>query len=201
MTEMLTEPTAVARKTENSLPFTDNVNFCLDGILKGLTPPKDQTISQWAEENRLLAGEASASKGKWTNERTPYLVEIMDMLSPQSPCSDVAFCKGSQIGGTECLINAALYYMLQCPCPIGLYQTTDDTAAEFERQRLAPTFTAMGLDKYFTGDTAGCKEYPGGIFFLGSGGSAAQLRSKPLRVVLCDEIGRASCRERVSPRV
>ena len=46
----------------------------------------------------------------------------------------------------------------------------------------------MKMDQYFTGDTAGCKEYPGGIFFLGSGGSASQLRSKPLQVVLCDEI-------------
>ncbi|MBR6832842.1 MAG: phage terminase large subunit family protein [Fibrobacter sp.] len=188
MSEQLTEPTAVAQKFENTLPYTGNVDFCLGGLIQGLTPPKDQTISQWAAENRLLAGEASASKGKWTNERTPYLVEIMDMLSPQSPCSDVAFMKGSQVGGTECMINTALYYMLQSPCPIGLYQTTDDAAADFERQRLAPTFTAMKMDQYFTGDTAGCKEYPGGIFFLGSGGSASQLRSKPLQVVLCDEI-------------
>ncbi|WP_407440573.1 phage terminase large subunit family protein [Fibrobacter sp.] len=188
MSQEVTMPQDVAQKQENTLPFTDNVVFCLQGFLEGLTPPKDQTISQWAEENRILAGEASASKGKWTNERTPYLVEIMDMLSPQSPCSDVAFMKGSQIGGTEAMINTALYYMLQSPCPIGLYQTTDDVAAEFERQRLAPTFAAMKMDQYFTGDTAGCKEYPGGIFFLGSGGSAAQLRSKPLQVVLCDEI-------------
>lgn len=186
--EELTEPRAVAQKSERSQVLHENVSFCLSGIIQGLTPPKDLTISQWAAENRLLAGEASASKGKWTNDRTPYLVEIMDMLSPQSACSDVAFMKGSQIGGTECMINTALYYMLQSPCPIGLYQTTDDAAADFERQRLAPTFAAMKMDKYFTNDTAGCKEYPGGIFFLGSGGSASQLRSKPLQVVLCDEI-------------
>ncbi len=186
--EELTEPRAVAQKAERSQVLHENVSFCLAGIIQGLTPPKNLTISQWAAETRLLAGEASASKGKWTNDRTPYLVEIMDMLSPQNPCADVAFMKGSQIGGTECMINTALYYMLQSPCPIGLYQTTDDAAADFERQRLAPTFTAMKMDKYFTNDTAGCKEYPGGIFFLGSGGSASQLRSKPLQVVLCDEI-------------
>lgn len=185
---MLTEPSSVEKKFENTPPYTDNVGFCLDGLIQGLTPPKDLTISQWAAENRILAGEASASKGRWTNERTPYLVEIMDKLSPQDPCSDVAFMKGSQVGGTEAMINAALYYIKQCPCPIGLYQTTDDVAAEFERQRLAPTFAAMKMDQYFTNDTAGCKEYPGGIFFLGSGGSASQLRSKPLQVVLCDEI-------------
>lgn len=188
MSLTVTEPTAVTMKAEKSKVLHDNVDFVLNGIVQGVKPPKDQTISEWAAENRILAGEASASKGRWTNDRTPYLVEIMDKLSPQDPCADVAFVKGSQIGGTECLINAALYYMCQCPCPIGLYQTTDDTAAEFERQRLAPTFAAMGLDKYFTNSTAGCKEYPGGIFFLGSGGSASQLRSKPLQVVLCDEI-------------
>lgn len=184
----LAAPQIVLDKSAVSPVRHANIDYCLQGIIQGMTPPKDMTISQWAEENRILAGEASASKGKWTNDRTPYLVEIMDKLSPQDPCSDVAFMKGSQIGGTECLINTALYYIKHAPCPIGLYQTTDDAATEFERQRLAPTFAAMHLDEYFSNDTAGCKEFPGGIFFLGSGGSASDLRSKPLQVILCDEI-------------
>lgn len=184
----ISAPQIVLDKAAQSPVRHANIDYCLQGFIQGMQPPKDLTISQWAEENRILAGEASASKGKWTNERTPYLVEIMDKLSPQDPCSDVAFMKGSQIGGTECLINTALYYIKHSPCPIGLYQTTDDAANEFERQRLAPTFAAMHLDEYFSNDTAGCKEFPGGIFFLGSGGSASDLRSKPLQVVLCDEI-------------
>lgn len=184
----VTVPKEVLEKAEKSITVGKNVDDCVTAFLNAIKPPKDLTISQWAAENRMLAGEASAQKGKWTNERTPYLVEIMDKLSPQDPCADVAFVKGTQIGGTECLINAALYYIACSPCPIGLYHTTDDAAAEFARQRLEPTFAAMHLDEYFTNDTAGCKEFPGGIFFLGSGGSASDLRSKPLQVVLCDEI-------------
>ena len=88
-----------------------NVDHVVENLLAGLRPPPDMTISQWAEKYRILAGTASSEPGRWSNARTPYLVEIMDELSPQSSATDVVFMKGSQIGGTEVLINTALYYI------------------------------------------------------------------------------------------
>lgn len=102
-----------------SLSTTENVEYAAGGLLAGLKPPPDMTISEWAAKYRILSGAASSSPGKWRNDRTPYLVEIMDQLSPQSPAQDIVFMKGAQVGGTECLINTALYYIMHNPCPIG----------------------------------------------------------------------------------
>lgn len=165
-----------------------NINHVAENILAGLRPPPDMTISQWAEKNRILAGTASSEPGRWRNERTPYLVEIMDELSPQSPATDVVFMKGSQIGGTEVLINTALYYIKHCPSPIGQFQTTEQTAKRFLKQRINPAIAAMGMSDLFYGDEMYIKEFPGGVLTTGWSNSPSNFRSAPFRIFLGDEV-------------
>jgi phage terminase large subunit GpA-like protein len=68
----------------------------------GLKPDPLLTVSEWADRYRVLSQRASSEPGRWRTERTPYLKEIMDCLSPSSPVQRVALMKGAQIGGTEC---------------------------------------------------------------------------------------------------
>ena len=166
----------------------ENVNYAASGLLSGLLPPPEMTISQWAEKNRILTSAASSEPGRWRNDRTPYLVEIMDELSPQSSAEDVVFMKGSQIGGTEVLINTVMYYIKHCPSPIGQFQTTELTAKRFIKQREAPSFSAMGWDSLFSGDEIYLKEYPGGALITGWSNSPSNLRSMPIRIAVNDEI-------------
>lgn len=165
-----------------------NVQHVAENLLAGLRPPPEMTISQWAEKYRVLAGSASSEPGRWSNERTPYLVEIMDELSPQSSATDVVFMKGSQIGGTEVLINTALYYIKHCPSPIGAFQTTEQTAKRFLKQRMNPAFAAMGMEDIFYGDEMYLKEFPGGVLVTGWSNSPSHFRSAPFRIFLGDEI-------------
>lgn len=165
-----------------------NISHVAENLLAGLRPPPEMTISQWAEKYRILAGTASSEPGRWSNARTPYLVEIMDELSPQSSATDVVFMKGSQIGGTEVLINTALYYIKHCPSPIGQFQTTEQTAKRFLKQRENPAFTAMGMNDLFYGDEMYIKEFPGGILTTGWSNSPSNFRSAPFCISLCDEI-------------
>ncbi len=165
-----------------------NIDHVAENLLAGLRPPPDMTISQWAEKNRILAGSASSEPGRWSNARTPYLVEIMDELSPQSSATDVVFMKGSQIGGTEVLINTALYYIKHCPSPIGQFQTTEQTAKRLLKQREIPAFTAMGMNDLFYGDEMYIKEFPGGILTTGWSNSPSNFRSAPFCILLCDEL-------------
>ena len=165
-----------------------NVQHVAENLLAGLRPPPEMTIGQWAEKYRVLAGSASSEPGRWSNERTPYLVEIMDELSPQSSATDVVFMKGSQIGGTEVLINTALYYIKHCPSPIGAFQTTEQTAKRFLKQRMNPAFAAMGMEDIFYGDEMYLKEFPGGVLVTGWSNSPSHFRSAPFRIFLGDEI-------------
>jgi phage terminase large subunit GpA-like protein len=68
----------------------------------GARPDPLLTISKWSDTYRTLSQRASAEPGPWRTERTPYLREIMDCLSPSSPVETVVLMKGAQIGATEC---------------------------------------------------------------------------------------------------
>lgn len=165
-----------------------NVEYVLDCFLSGFMPPPDLTISQWAEGNRILPKSTTAEHGPWRNSRTPYLVEIMDECSPQSMADDVAFMKSSQVGGTELLMNVALYYIQHDPCPIGIYEPSEMITEKF-MARFNASAKEMGLDELFTNSTKYTKDFPGGQLFAGWSSSEAHLRSSPLRVTLGDEVG------------
>src|SRR5512143_3816587 len=65
----------------------------------GARPDPLLTISQWADKYRTLSQRASSEPGPWRTDRTPYLREIMDCLSPSCRIERVVFMKGAQIGG------------------------------------------------------------------------------------------------------
>ena len=59
----------------------------------GARPDPLLTISEWADQYRILSTRASAEPGPWRTDRTPYLRQIMDCLSPSSPTERVVFMK------------------------------------------------------------------------------------------------------------
>jgi phage terminase large subunit GpA-like protein len=94
----------------------------------GARPDPMLTVSQWADKYRALSQRASAESGPWRTERTPYLREIMDCLSPSSPVERTVFMKGAQIGGTECGNNWIGYVIHQAPGPMMAIQPTVEMA-------------------------------------------------------------------------
>ena len=100
----------------------------------GARPDPLLTISRWADRYRWLSQRASAEHGRWRTERTPYLCEIMDCLSPSSSIERAAFMKGAQIGGTECGNNWIGYVIHQAPGPMMSVQPT----VEISKQRIEP---------------------------------------------------------------
>ena len=66
---------------------------------EGARPDPLLTISEWSDTYRTLSQRASAEPGAWRTDRTPYLREIMDCLSPSSPVETVVLMKGAQVGG------------------------------------------------------------------------------------------------------
>jgi Phage terminase large subunit (GpA) len=64
----------------------------------GLKPDPLLTVSEWADRYRVLSQRASSEPGRWRTERTPYLREVLDALSPSSPFQRVVLMKGAQVG-------------------------------------------------------------------------------------------------------
>ena len=44
-------------------------------------PPPRLTLSQWADQERILPPESSAEPGRWRTDRVPYLREPMNVIA------------------------------------------------------------------------------------------------------------------------
>ena len=78
--------------------------------LQLLCPPEQLTVSEWAEQYRMLDSKSAAMPGPWSNDVTPYLVGVMDEFNNYET-EQIVFVKPSQIGGTEALQNMIGYIL------------------------------------------------------------------------------------------
>jgi len=162
----------------------------------GIRPDPLLTISQWADKYRKLSQRASAEPGPWRTDRTPYLRQIMDCLSPSSPMERVVFMKGAQIGGTECGNNWIGYIIHQAPGPMMAVQPTVEMAKRNSKQRVDPLIEESDVLRELvqsprsrdSGNTVLSKEFPGGVLVMTGANSAVGLRSMAARFLFLDEV-------------
>jgi len=121
----------------------------------------------------------------------------MDAISdPQ--LRDVVVMAGAQVGKTEMLLNCIGYHIHHNPAPILCVQPTLDMAQSFSKDRLAPmlrdTPALRGKVKdprsRDANNTTTHKVFTGGHISLVGSNSASGLASRPIRIVLCDEVDR-----------
>jgi phage terminase large subunit GpA-like protein len=158
--------------------------------------PPELTIDKWADENRILSSKESALDGRWKTAKTPYFREVMECLSPSHPCQKVVLMKGTQLGGTEVVVNLDGYTIDQDPCPMMNILPNGTLFADFSVQRLKSmiTNTPCVRDKVpfeksrDSSNTIGRKEFDNGILFVVTGASEISLISRPLKKVTIDEV-------------
>src|SRR5512146_2820506 len=162
----------------------------------GARPDPLLTISQWADKYRTLSQRASSEPGQWRTDRTPYLREIMDCLSPSSHIERVVFMKGAQIGGTECGNNWIGYVIHQAQGPMMAVQPTVEMAKRNSKQRIDPLIEESEILRTLvrdprsrdSGNTVLAKEFPGGVLVMTGANSAVGLRSMAARYLFLDEV-------------
>ncbi len=160
-------------------------------------PPPDLTVSQWADQFRRIPPEASAEPGVWRTSRAEYQREIMDAIS--NPLVErVIVMTAAQVGKTEILLNVIGYFIDQEPSPILVLQPTLDMGQSFSKDRLDPmirdTPALQGKIKEArsrdSGNTIMHKKFLGGHVTISATNSPVSLASRPIRVLLCDEVDR-----------
>lgn len=164
-------------------------------IFKTLEPPPDLTISQWADRYRRLSGEAASKGGVWDTDAAPYQREIMNAISDTS-IRKVVVMSAAQIGKTDAfLLNTLGYYIHYDPCPILLMQPTLSMAETFSKDRLMPMVRdtpvlrkRISNKARTSGNTIFKKSFPGGRITMTGANSPTELRSRPIRILLADEI-------------
>lgn len=167
------------------------------GIAKLAAPPPELTVSQWADAYRRLSPEASAEPGQWRTSRAPFQREVMDAINDPR-VQNIVMMFSAQVGKTEVLLNAIGYFVDHDPAPIMLVQPTEQMAEAFSKDRLAPMIRdtpTLGkkirdVKSRTSGNTLLHKKFPGGHITLAGSNAPASLASRPIRIVLLDEVDR-----------
>lgn len=162
-----------------------------------IAPPPKWTISQWADHRRKLSGEAAAEKGQWRTERAEYQRGIMDAVADPD-IEQVVVMSSAQVGKTEVLLNCIGYFVDFDPSPLMLVQPDEAMAETFSKDRLAPMFRdspslrskIRPVRSRDSGNTILHKRFPGGHVTLVGANAPSGLASRPIRVLLLDEVDR-----------
>lgn len=166
-------------------------------VAKTLAPPPKWTVSQWADHRRRLSGEASAEQGQWRTSRAEYQRGIMDAIC--DPALEMTVVMSSaQVGKSEMLLNAIGYFVDFDASPILVLQPNLEMAETFSKDRIAPMLrdspTLRGRVRdpraRDAGNTTLHKRFPGGHVTLAGANAPASLASRPIRVLLMDEVDR-----------
>ena len=173
-----------------------SVDSILAAWSRGLRPDADLTVSEWADRHRMLAARVTAEPGRYRTDRTPYMREIMDALSPSDPAQRVVFMKGAQVGATEAGNNWIGFVIHHAPAPMMSVMPTVELAKRNSRQRIdtlieeSPALKdrVMPARARDSGNTMLSKDFPGGVLVMTGANSAAGLRSMAARYVFFDEV-------------
>jgi phage terminase large subunit GpA-like protein len=161
-----------------------------------LMPAEELSPSKWAEAH-LTVPDGPLAGQKFSLALAEYLREPLDMLGPDSPVNDIAVMKSAQTGFTTMIIAAIGFMIDRAPCHALLIQPTRDALSDFNRLKLDPAIKASPVlqrkvasqtSRSSAGSTMHTKVFPGGTIALAIASSAADLRSKTVRVLLRDEI-------------
>ena len=182
--------------SDKDLGINDAFKIFSKSFLKALEPPPIITVSQWADNNRMLPQKTSSEPGRWRTDRTPYLREIMDELSHMSSTKEVVFMKGAQVGGTEAGNNWIGYIVDYMPSTAMIVWPALPDVKKNSKLRIDPLFettpslqgkTSVGKNKDKK-NTAVFKEFEGGALIMTGANSASGLRSVPAKYLFLDEI-------------
>lgn len=162
---------------------------------KFLAPPPRVDVAEWAAQYRHIA--KGSERGRWRNERTPYLVEPMQCASSFSPYERVVLQFATQLGKTEVLYNALMQRIHTEPQDLMMVQPTLQDAQDHSGQRFLPTVqqtpvTAGLVATQRSRDESSswrARSIQGGfaVFFAGAN-SASSLASKPIGMAVADEV-------------
>lgn len=121
----------------------------------------------------------------------------MDAIS-EPECETVVVMSSAQVGKTEILLNVVGFHVEQDPAPMLVVMPTLEMAQAWSKDRLAPMFRDTPALKgriadsrtRDSGNTILHKTFPGGHLTASGANSPASLASRPVRIVLLDEVDR-----------
>ena len=180
----------------SSLPYSRALPL-IAGIFAALVMPGEPvTPSAWAAKN-LVVADGPRAGGRYDPTLAPYAAPIIDAFGPDGSINFGVVRKSAQSGLTAGAIALCASYIDRAPCRIGYAVQTTEALQEFNREKLAPSIQQTPAlkrkvkpqtSRSSAGSTEKTKRYPGGSLSLINANSAADLRSRTLKLGIADEV-------------
>lgn len=181
--------------------MTDSINQLIDLFEETRSRRQLSTLkpSEWAEQHRIMTSAESPWPGPFSFDKSPYMREIVDRLSPNDPAIKIVLMCGSQIGKSVNVIeNGICWIISENPGNI-LFLTGHSDLSDEAIQKLDLAIDNCGIRSLIrpsvkrsknarTGDTNKAKEFPGGTLVSGSASNHKLLRQRSVRFIFADDL-------------
>lgn len=181
--------------------MTADRHLVYEAYARAIAPPPLFTVSQWADDKRILPETSGARGARWRTATVPYLRGIMDAVH-EAGVTTIALKKCSQVGGSEALHNIVGYFIEHDPCAMLFVHPTSGVAEEWSKERLAdmirstPALTEVVRDKraprgsHESDSTLSLKMFPGGFLALGGANTPNTFARRAVRIAIGDDVDR-----------
>jgi len=179
------------------MEYLQNMQIVLKNTKQTFKPPPKLKLSEWSDRYRKLSPESSAEAGQWNTSRAEYQREIMDTFNDPN-IERIVVMTSSQVGKTEIILNAIGYYIDQDASPILIVQPTLAMGQAFSKDRLSAMIrdseklrgSVKDARSRDANNTTMHKKFAGGHLTIVGSNSASGLASRPIRILLMDEVDR-----------
>ena len=157
--------------------------------LEAFKPPERYTVSEWADNFRVLTS-VSAEPGRWRTNRTPYLKEPMNRFTDPL-IEKIVLCFGAQLGKTETELNMIGYALDQTSSPTMMVYPTDTIAKFASDKRVQPMIKSVKSinDKFDENSKLLELDFNNGNYMVLVGAnSPSSLSSRSIKYLFFDEI-------------
>ena len=162
---------------------------------KILKPKSKLNLVEWADKYRFLSAESSSEPGRFKTSRVEAARgPMLAVTNPQ--IVKITIQASTQLLKTEIINNIVAYHIHQDPCPMIVMQPTISLAETWSEDRLTPMIRdtpvlreqVVEKKSRDSGNTKDKKSFPGGYVAMIGANSPTELASRPVRLVLCDEV-------------
>ncbi len=163
----------------------------LSSIIQLFKPRPRQSVVEWSEHNLSLDTTSSALSGPYSTAMTPYVREILNTFSDGN-IERIVCCFGAQTAKTQTFMCGLAWTLANEPSPTMWVMPNKDLAESFSDTRLRPMLqtseeiASMILPKKRLKKTE--IQLEGALLTLVGSNSPANLASRPVRVLVLDEI-------------
>ncbi len=185
----------IVRETFPGLALGWSVLFT--AIAASATPPAEQDVPTWSDNDRYIAAESGArTTGKWNTSKAPYMRRPMRVAGVDHPAASAWLRWSAKSGKTQVFLNAAFHCIDTAPRSIGIICASDQKQKDFEREVWSPNAKATSavaakiMAVKAGGENSSTKHHKrfrGGFLKIINGGSEAQLQQSDLGLLIFEE--------------